>query len=180
MESNLNTGRAFDWNDEIQNDSDEFIVLPEGDYDFEVKSFERGRHNGSEKVPACNKAILKIEVKSGDKKTTITHNLLLHSNVEGMVCAFFTAIGQRKHGEKLRMDWNKVVGSRGRCKVIVDTYTNKNTGEEMKNNKIRRFYAPDEKSSAPQAAAQAAPTPQQTSFAAGRFGGGFGSFGGNR
>ena len=179
MESNLNAGRAFEWDDVISNDSDEFVVLPEGDYEFEVKSFERGRHNGSEKVPPCNKAILKIEVSNGAQKTTLAHNLLLHSNVEGIVCSFFTAIGQRKHGEKLRMDWNKVVGSRGRCKVIVDTYQNKNTGEEMKNNKIRRFYEPNEKSSAPQ---QAAPTtaPQQTSFASGRFGGGFGSFGGNR
>ena len=29
-------GKEFDWNDEIENDSPEFIVLPEGDYDFKV------------------------------------------------------------------------------------------------------------------------------------------------
>ena len=49
---------CFDWDDEIQNDGQEFITLPEGDYVFEVVEFERGRFAGSEKVPACNKANL--------------------------------------------------------------------------------------------------------------------------
>ena len=47
---NATDGRAFDWNDTIEHDS-EFVLLPAGDYDFTVKSFERGRHPGSEKLP---------------------------------------------------------------------------------------------------------------------------------
>ena len=43
--------RELDWNDEIEKDSD-FTLLPEGDYDFTVESFERGRHPGSDKLPA--------------------------------------------------------------------------------------------------------------------------------
>ena len=50
--------REFGWDDEIQNDSTPFEVLPEGDYRFRVEKFERGRHSGSEKIPPCNKAIL--------------------------------------------------------------------------------------------------------------------------
>ena len=53
--------RELDWNDEIEKDSD-FTLLPEGDYDFTVESFERGRHPGSDKLPACNKAILKLRI----------------------------------------------------------------------------------------------------------------------
>jgi hypothetical protein len=53
------TGREYSWDDQIEKDS-EFILLPEGDYDFEVMSFERGRHAGSDKLPPCNKAILAI------------------------------------------------------------------------------------------------------------------------
>ena len=48
--------REFGWDDEIQRDDSPFQVLPEGDYNFTVKKFERARHSGSEKIPACNKA----------------------------------------------------------------------------------------------------------------------------
>ena len=40
--------RELGWDDEIEKDSGEFILLPEGDYDFTVESFERSRHGGSE------------------------------------------------------------------------------------------------------------------------------------
>lgn len=177
MENNLDMGREFNWDDVIQNDSEEFILLPDGDYDFEVKSFERARHNGSEKLPPCNKAVLKIKVTNeAGQSTTITHNLMLHSKCEGMICAFFTAIGQRKHGEPLRMNWNSVVGSRGRCRVGTRSWTSKN-GDVMKSNEIKRFYEPDEaKEQAAQPAPQPVQAPQQTSFGggfAGGFGGGF-------
>ena len=170
MEQNLDMGREFNWDDVIQNDGEDFVILPEGDYDFVVKSFERGRHNGSEKLPPCNKAVIKIEVSDGTNKGVITHNLMLHSKCEGLICAFFTGIGHRKHGEQLRMDWNKVVGSRGRCKVGIRTWKGKN-GEEMKSNEIKKFYKPTESAPAQTASSQ-------TSF--GSFSGGFGSFGGSR
>lgn len=177
MENNMDMGREFNWDDVIQNDGEEFVLLPEGDCDFEVRSFERGRHNGSEKLPPCNKAILKIRVTNEEgQSTTITHNLMLHSKCEGMICAFFTSIGQRKRGEQLRMNWNTVVGSRGRCKVGVRTWKDRN-GEDKKSNEIKRFYEPEEaKAQSAQPAQQAPQAPQQTSFGggfAGGFGGGF-------
>lgn len=136
--------KELSWDDPIENDNDEFVLLPEGDYDFEVTAFERARHNGSEKLPPCNKAILSIKITSTDgKSTTIRHNLFLHTKTEGILCAFFTAIGQRKKGEKITMNWNSVIGSRGRCKVGIHRWTGKN-GDEMKNNQITRFYEPVE------------------------------------
>lgn len=140
---NQNNGpRELEWDDEIQHDST-FTLLPEGDYNFGVMSFERGRHNGSDKLPPCNKAILQINLwnDAGDQ-TQITHNLFLHSSVEGILCAFFTAIGQRKHGDKLVMNWATVPGSCGRCHVGIRTYTKE--GEEKQINQITRFLEPDE------------------------------------
>lgn len=136
--------RGLDWNDEIEKDSD-FVLLPEGDYDFTVENFERGRHPGSDKLPPCNKAILKLRIDSDEGSTTIQHNLFLHTKTEGMISAFFTAIGQKKKGEKIRMDWNSVVGSSGRCKVIQHKWKG-NDGEERTSNQISRFYEKEAKS----------------------------------
>ncbi|MCD7831456.1 MAG: hypothetical protein LUI01_04235 [Firmicutes bacterium] len=38
------------WNDTIENDGQEYILLSEGDYNFVVTSLERGWYQGSEKL----------------------------------------------------------------------------------------------------------------------------------
>lgn len=131
------------WDGVIENDSPELVVLPEGDYDFEVIEFERSRHPGSAKLPACNKAIVHIKIEGPEGVSIIKHNLFLHKKTEGLLCDFFTGIGHRKRGEKLQMNWNKVVGSRGRTKVGVRKWTN-DSGEEIVFNEIKKFYEPAE------------------------------------
>lgn len=130
--------RELNWDDEISQES-EFTLLEDGDYDFEVTKFERGRSNGSEKIPASNLAILTLRVSNGSASTSIIERLILHTKMEWKLSQFFCSIGQKKHGEPLRMNWNKVLGAKGRCKVYVDTYTT-DRGEERKTNKISKFY----------------------------------------
>ncbi|MEZ3506285.1 MAG: DUF669 domain-containing protein [Lachnospiraceae bacterium] len=131
--------REFSWDDTITKDASDYIMLSEGDYNFTVDSFERGRHPGSEKLPPCNKAILTLRIEAAEGTARITHNLFLHSKTEGMLSAFFACIGQKKKGEPLKMNWGAVPGSTGRCKVGIHTYTNKD-GEERRSNDIKRFY----------------------------------------
>ena len=50
MDTNQNM--IMDWNDAIVEDGQEFIILEEGDYNFIVTAFERGRFPGSAKIPA--------------------------------------------------------------------------------------------------------------------------------
>ena len=92
------TSREFGWDDEIQRD-DTFQVLPEGDYRFTVTRFERARHSGSEKIPACPKAVLTVAVSNAGASGEVQTNLFLHSKFEWKLCQFFVSIGQRKHGE---------------------------------------------------------------------------------
>lgn len=125
--------KELQWDDTIEKESD-FILLQEGDYDFMVESFERVRHNGSEKIPPCNKAVLKLRIDSPKGTAYITHNLYLHTSREWLLSAFFTSIGQKKKGEPLRMNWNQVPGSTGRAKVGIHTYN------EKEYNEIRMFY----------------------------------------
>ena len=131
--------KELQWDDTITKDASDFILLPEGDYNFTIESFERGRHGGSEKLPPCNKAILTLRIEAQEGTARITHNLFLHSKTEGMLSAFFTSIGQKKKGEPLKMNWGQVPGSSGRCKVGIHEYKNKD-GEDRTSNDIKKFY----------------------------------------
>ena len=153
--------REFSWEDEISNDQS-FVLLPEGDYPFEVEGFTRARHPGSVKLPPCNKAELKIRINGPKGSAAVTHNLFLHSKCEGLLCAFFTSIGLRRHGEPLHMRWD-IIGKGGTCHVGVRTYTNK-SGEERQTNEITRFLDPEE---APRQTAVSAAT--AAGWQAGRF-----------
>lgn len=139
---NKNDERELDWNDTIEKDSSDFITLPEGDYDFTVDSFDRARHNGTEKLPPCNKAVLKIRIDDPAGTVIVTHNLFLHTRTEGMLSAFFSSIGQKKKGERLRMNWALVPGARGRLRLGIRKY--QKDGEDRTINEIKKFYPKEE------------------------------------
>lgn len=144
---------AYDWDTTIQNDGKTFSPLPEGDYSFTVTGFERGNYDGGDKMPPCPVAILTMDVSNGADAGTVEDRLYLNSKSEWKICQFFTAIGQRKHGDALKPDWNKVQGSRGTLKLYLDKYKG-NDGKEHENNKVKQYY---EKQNAPAASASFAP-----------------------
>lgn len=156
------TNREFGWNDEVSEEST-FTLLEEGDYRFRMTSLERGRHNGSDKLPPCNKATVTLEIldDGGTVLTEIKHNLFLHSVVEGRLSAFFLATGAKKHGEPLNIakGFQDSVGRVGRCHIYVDTWTGSD-GQTRKSNKIKYFIDPEK---APKPAPPAAP--EQPTFA---------------
>lgn len=136
-----NIDRELGWDDSIENDGPSYELLPEGEYDFRVTGFERKRYQGGEKLPACNMAELKIVVTAPDgKQAMVTHRLYLHTRTEGLLCAFFTSIGERKHGEKLNMNWAHVIDGTGRCKLGIRNGTGKYEGQKY--NEITRFLEP--------------------------------------
>ena len=126
------------WDDVIENDGQEFVVLPEGDYTFTVSNFERGRFPGSAKIPPCNKATLTLNIDNDQGVATARVDLILYRTLEWKIASFFRCIGQKKHGEKVVMDWNKVVGARGRAHIRPRDYTDKN-GVERQTNDVERF-----------------------------------------
>ncbi len=129
--------RELGWDDEIERES-EFILLPEGDYNFTVESFERGRFDGSDKMPPCPMAILNLRVTGAEGSTTIQHRLFLHTKSEWALSAFFKSIGQKQTGEKVRMNWNAVPGAKGRCHIGIREYMGTD-GEMRKTNQVKRF-----------------------------------------
>lgn len=150
--------RELDWDDAIEHDSPDFILLEEGEYDFVVDHYERDRHPGSEKLPPCKKAVIYLNIDTPQGTATVRHNLFLHTRTEGMVCAFFTAIGQRQHGQRITMNWNAVPGARGRARIGIRDYNGK------KYNEVKRFLEPAAQPAAP-GYQQSAPSYQQPAAA---------------
>lgn len=145
--------REFGWEDEIKNDSPDWVLLPEDDYTFTVTGFERARYEGGAKLPPCRMAKLTIKVHGDTADATVTHRLYLHSRCEGLLCAFFESIGQRKHGEPLRPRWDELIGATGLCHLGIREYTKKsgsNAGETGKANEIQKFLPPLEPMAQPQ------------------------------
>ena len=144
-----NEEKVLDWDDEIDNDGEysgeETVVLPEGNYDFEVIKEEQAYFDGSAKIPACHMAKVFLRVDGGDLgKALCVENFYLLERLEWKAAAFLRSIGLKKHGEKIA--WRQLVhcdGERGRCRVYVDEYTGKD-GETKRSNKIKNFFDKEE------------------------------------
>lgn len=135
---NNNFDRELDWDSEIVKDS-EYVLLPPGLYQFTVEGYERAQHtpspnNPNAKLPSCPKAIVSIKIDANEGEKTLKHNLFLHSSVEGMLSAFFGAIGLKKKGEPFNMGaaWKQIAGTTGVCKVVVKDSSNGNQFNEIK------------------------------------------------
>lgn len=147
----------YGWEDEIVNEGSDFVLLSEGDYDFTVAKVERARHNGSEKVPPCNMAKVTFTIWGAEDKTEITENFFLCNKFEWKLSALFLALGMKKHGKPLKMNWSAVPGAKGKCHVYIDSYKKKD-GSDGQSNKIKKFYAYDENVTTVQ------PAPQYTQY----------------
>ncbi len=130
---------ALDWDSEITKEN-EFELLPEGIYEFTVESMERGRFDGSEKTSACPKASLTLAIinPATGHVCRVFDSLLLHSKFEWKLSQFFTAIGEKKKGEPLRMNWANVPGASGKLELTINQYKKKD-GSNGENNRVSKY-----------------------------------------
>lgn len=132
--------RAFSWDDSFEETTNEFQLVPEGDYDFTIVDFERAHFDGSEKMPPCNMAKVTYEVQAPDgTKGRIRQNLFLHTKSQWLLTNFACAIGMMKRGDgEFKIAWSQLVGSTGRMKISVRKYNDKEY------NDVKRFYDKEE------------------------------------
>lgn len=158
----MSEGKFLSWDSEITQDTQEFILLPEGDYPFMVQGLEKSLYEGdSEKIGrGCPMAELKIVVDGGDLgHTSVTDRLYLSTNMEWKLGSFFRCIGQKAHGKAYKMDWNNVIGKEGMCHVKIRSYVGKD-GQPKQTNQIDR-YLETEASKAPTAPKAEIKAPEQ-------------------
>ncbi|MHC4195961.1 MAG: hypothetical protein ACYSQZ_08480, partial [Planctomycetota bacterium] len=110
-------------------------------YPFTIHHMERGRHTGSDRLPPCNKATVFIEFDGGPQLgiTTVKHQLFLHTKVTGLLAQFFRAIGLRKHGDPLVLNWNAIPGRKGYAKL------GKRKHEDRWYPKVKEFLDPEDR-----------------------------------
>lgn len=147
-------GYAIGWDDEIIDPGEpEFVLLTPGVYDFTITGFERGHFDGSEKMDACSMAKLTLKCSNGILETTVFTNLFLSSAVAFKLSKFAKSIGDMPAGsttgQKFHVDWNNIIGKRGKCKIKTRVYNGKDYNE------VDDFIVPD-----PAAAPAPAPMPQ--------------------
>ena len=90
-----NTAHEIGWDDEISSDSGQYILLEEGDYNFTVTAFERGRFPGSTKIPPCNKATLTLAVDTVEGTASVRYDLILCRAWRGKFRNFSGQLGRR-------------------------------------------------------------------------------------
>ena len=73
---------TMEWDDIIHEEQAKRTELPEGDYSFTVKRLEKGRFEGSDKLPACNIATLTLEVPTEEGSVEIRTRLYLIRKLE--------------------------------------------------------------------------------------------------
>ncbi|MBF0906417.1 MAG: DUF669 domain-containing protein [Atopobium sp.] len=147
-------GYAIGWDDEIIDPGEpEFVLLTPGVYDFTITGFERGHFDGSEKMDACSMAKLTLRCSNGVQETTVFTNLFLSSAVAFKLSKFAKSIGDMPAGsttgQKFHVDWNNIIGKRGKCKIKTRVYNGKDYNE------VDDFIVPD-----PATAPAPAPAPQ--------------------
>lgn len=155
---NNNEPHALNWDDEISQDAQEFIVLEPGVYPFTVEKFERKLYEGGDKIPECPMAEVYLTIHTNRGDASIRAAIFLHQKMEWQISSFFRCIGMKKKGETLRMDWNSIPGKTGYVEVGIQKYKDKDY------NRVKRFIDPDN-------APKPATTPQGSAsgYTAGKF-----------
>lgn len=137
-------GYAFDYEDEIQDDGGNgFTLVEAGDYGFTVKSFERGQFPGGKKIPACKKVTVTLVLNTDQGGVPVKEDFILWSTMEWKLSGFFRSIGMKKHGEKIRLDWQGAVGRTGAARIGVRDWVG-NDGQTRRSNEVEKFYDPDD------------------------------------
>ena len=137
--NNYNPNEALDWNSVIQDDGKDFIdLLPDGEYVFTVSAFERQYYPGGPKLPACPRAHMTLEIVTDEGIAHVFTDIFLYRGGEWKISSFFRCIGVKEKGESIEMDWNGVVGARGRARIGSRSYTDRN-GNQRTINEVKSF-----------------------------------------
>lgn len=132
--------QGFGWDDEVEEATGEFKLLPEGDYKFTVTKFDRGWYEAGPgaKIASCNQADLEFSItwkdEDGEVRTNTVRNYMkLSRKLQWVIYEFFESIGLRKKGDgSTKMPWDKVMGATGICQIGTREHNNRTYNQVTK------------------------------------------------
>lgn len=139
-------GTALGFDDAISFSGAGYIVLQPGEYEFTVKSFERGYFNGNEKSPGCPTVKMNFDVEVPEGHTTVTHTFFLRKweSAIDQIYNFFVSIGmvsvkERENKVPIVPKWNEAVGCKGHFEI---KSTPKKDDPTVIYNNVKKFVDP--------------------------------------
>lgn len=156
-------GQELGWDQEEYSADEGFTVIPAGTYPFVVEKLERKRFEGSAKMASCPVAQVGLSVFMPDGSiASISDRIMLNTKTAWRVAGFFEGLGYPKNPEtnKVRVNWEDIIGKQGYVKVKVRTYTTKN-GDERESNDVDEYIKPENWPQQPAVAAPQVTQPQQ-------------------
>lgn len=152
-------GQALDWDVTEVVDDGGFTLLPAGTYAFEVAKIERERFEGSDKMEACPRAKVTLNVWTSQGWAPVVDRLMLNTKMAWRIARFFEGLGFDRDPQtgSVKIDWNAAVGKQGYVKIKVRDY--QSNGETRQASDIDAYLKPCEWPTEQQAAA-----PEQTSL----------------
>lgn len=86
-------GQALDWDVTEVVDDGGFTLLPAGTYAFEVAKIERERFEGSDKMEACPRAKVTLNVWTSQGWAPVVDRLMLNTKMAWRIARFFEGLG---------------------------------------------------------------------------------------
>lgn len=131
-----------------------YVLLPEGDYDFTVVDLKESRHqNVGGKVGNCkqvNPVFRLTNPEDGSAVDISNYNLYMWNSrgCLGMIAQYYDSIGLHKKGDPIRFDWTKDhhIGKTGRLQIKHENYKKKD-GTDGTSMKISKLYPKEETAS---------------------------------
>lgn len=114
---------TFTWDEEFTVcEVPEFVCLPKGVYEFTIVESSLGRFNGSDKLPPCDMAEVRIAVEGDEGKADITDRFYCCKKMKYKLSSFLQTIGLVHAGDRIMIDWPKLVGRKGRVSLSKREY----------------------------------------------------------
>lgn len=138
---------GYGWDEDVQTSDGGFYAFPEGDYDFKVVDFERGRVKTGKNAGA-NQAIYTLRVTdTAGNSSEERYFIPLVESLRWKATKFFKSVGaipvDTPSGETVRFPWGEVVGMSGRCHVKPRAWTG-DDGTERQSNDVTACLLPGE------------------------------------
>ena len=112
-----NEGKTIGWDDEVsdadagENQQNDFVILPDGEYSLTVAKLERGSFKGSPKLPACNQVKLEFIAEGPNgQRAYVYDRFYMHTSCLWRIYSLLEALGIRKKGDNTAaaIPWSKV------------------------------------------------------------------------